>query len=184
MQWMGKLIGGVVGMALGPWGAAIGAAIGHQYDLNEERRGARPPAEQFFVSTFRTMGHVAKADGRVTEVAAGKTLLFGEMLPIHHLAQIEEQRNLKQDRNTLEREGRSIGDVDPHIATQEGRDNRQTAQAGATTSSGGSSPSPFGRTAARNADSSLPASRSSVGCFSTILPAERARMRVEIAAAS
>ena len=43
-------------MALGPLGAAIGAAIGHQYDLNQERRGARPPGEQFFLSTFRTDG--------------------------------------------------------------------------------------------------------------------------------
>jgi DnaJ like chaperone protein len=67
MQWTGKLIGGVLGMALGPWGAAVGAAIGHHYDVESERSNARPPAEQFFLSTFRLMGHVAKADGRVTE---------------------------------------------------------------------------------------------------------------------
>jgi DnaJ like chaperone protein len=74
---MGKLIGGVVGMALGPVGAAIGAAIGHQYDTNEQRRTARPPGEQFFVSTFRTMGYVAKADGRVTEreIAAARSVM-------------------------------------------------------------------------------------------------------------
>jgi DnaJ like chaperone protein len=77
MQWTGKLIGGVIGMALGPIGAAIGAALGHQYDLNENRRRARPPAEQFFMSTFRTMGHVAKADGRVTEreIAAARGVM-------------------------------------------------------------------------------------------------------------
>jgi DnaJ like chaperone protein len=66
MQWTGKLIGGALGMALGPIGAALGAAVGHQYDLMNERR-TRPPGEQFFVSTFRLMGHVAKADGRVTQ---------------------------------------------------------------------------------------------------------------------
>ncbi|MEO8314144.1 MAG: co-chaperone DjlA [Pseudomonadota bacterium] len=77
MQWMGKLIGGVIGMALGPMGAAVGAAIGHQYDVNEARRGARPADEQFFLSTFRTMGHVAKADGRVTEreIAAARNMM-------------------------------------------------------------------------------------------------------------
>jgi DnaJ like chaperone protein len=77
MQWMGKLVGGFIGLALGPVGAAIGAAIGHQYDLNEQRRGVRAPGDQFFLSTFRTMGHVAKADGRVTEreIAAARAVM-------------------------------------------------------------------------------------------------------------
>jgi DnaJ like chaperone protein len=67
MQWTGKLIGGALGLMFGPWGAAFGVALGHQYDLNASRGGARPAGEQFFLSTFRVMGHVAKADGRVTE---------------------------------------------------------------------------------------------------------------------
>jgi DnaJ like chaperone protein len=77
MQWTGKLIGGAIGLALGPLGAAIGAAIGHQYDVNQGRSGIRPPGEQFFLSTFRTMGHVAKADGRVTEreIAAARSVM-------------------------------------------------------------------------------------------------------------
>jgi DnaJ like chaperone protein len=66
MQWTGKLIGGALGAFFGPLGVAVGAAIGHHYDTGAAR-GARPPAEQFFRSTFRVMGHVAKADGRVTE---------------------------------------------------------------------------------------------------------------------
>ncbi|MGC4029768.1 MAG: co-chaperone DjlA [Steroidobacteraceae bacterium] len=67
MQWTGKLIGGALGAFLGPVGIAVGALIGHQYDQAVSRRGARPVGEQLFCSTFRVMGHVAKADGRVTE---------------------------------------------------------------------------------------------------------------------
>jgi DnaJ like chaperone protein len=67
MQWTGKLIGGALGLLLGPWGAAAGVALGHQYDLNVERGKSLPLGDQFFVSTFRLMGHVAKADGRVSE---------------------------------------------------------------------------------------------------------------------
>ena len=67
MQWTGKLIGGLLGLALGPWGAAVGVALGHQYDINAERSQAPRLGDQFFLSTFRLMGHVAKADGRVTE---------------------------------------------------------------------------------------------------------------------
>jgi len=69
MQWTGKLIGGALGaiFGFGPVGLAVGVALGHQYDVSAGRRGLRAPAEQFFRSTFRVMGHVAKADGRVTE---------------------------------------------------------------------------------------------------------------------
>jgi DnaJ like chaperone protein len=77
MQWTGKLIGGVLGLVMGPWGAAAGVAIGHQYDLNAARGRARPVGEQFFLSTFRLIGHVAKADGQVTEreIAAARTVM-------------------------------------------------------------------------------------------------------------
>jgi len=74
MQWTGKLIGGALGalLGLGPFGMALGAFLGHQYDMKSEggpAGGAGPGGigPQFFASTFRVMGHVAKADGRVTE---------------------------------------------------------------------------------------------------------------------
>jgi len=76
MNWGGKIIGGVLGLAaLGPWGAVIGVVIGHQIDAGATfstllgSGGADPKLvnELFFPTTFRVMGHVAKADGRVSE---------------------------------------------------------------------------------------------------------------------
>jgi DnaJ like chaperone protein len=86
MRWTGKVVGGVIGlMAGGPFGAAIGALVGHQFDsaVAEGDRLSGPTvtptqvAEQFFLSTFRVMGHVAKSDGRVTEqeIAAARGVM-------------------------------------------------------------------------------------------------------------
>jgi DnaJ like chaperone protein len=77
-------------MAGGPVGAAIGAIVGHQFDNAVEQGDrltgpggasggatAQQTAEQFFLSTFRVMGHVAKSDGRVTEqeIAAARGVM-------------------------------------------------------------------------------------------------------------
>jgi DnaJ like chaperone protein len=124
MKWSGKLVGGVLGLALGPVGVALGVLAGHLYDEKggagrlppgadgdaasaaeagardgargtaasgepgaRRRRGSaadrdpevaayqdsrphRHPAQvaaRFFRTTFEVMGHVAKADGRVSE---------------------------------------------------------------------------------------------------------------------
>lgn len=73
-MWQGKLIGGLIGLAAGPAGALIGAFIGHLYDVeNEKQQGfgraadPRTVQETFFRATFQVMGHIAKADGRVSE---------------------------------------------------------------------------------------------------------------------
>ena len=84
MAWWGKLLGGAFGFMLGgPLGAVLGAALGHQYDKGLEalpdmrQQGTgdnyREQPEQrelnqtaFFTATFSVMGHLAKADGRVT----------------------------------------------------------------------------------------------------------------------
>ena len=87
--WTGKLIGGVIGaLALGPVGVALGVLVGHQYDVasggpqSEPFSGASAAeiGEQFFRSAFRVMGHIAKADGRVSEqeIAAARGIM-GEL---------------------------------------------------------------------------------------------------------
>ena len=76
MMWQGKALGATVGvLAAGPVGALFGAAIGHLFDVEAEtrlqKRRKNGPAlgvqEQFFRATFQVMGHIAKADGRVSE---------------------------------------------------------------------------------------------------------------------
>ena len=74
-MWNGKLIGAALGWLLGggPVGAALGLLVGHQFDGEAGSRGelgadsaARVQA-LYFPAVFRVMGHVAKADGRVSE---------------------------------------------------------------------------------------------------------------------
>ena len=76
MKWIGKVTGGVLGgLVMGPLGAALGVLLGHQFD-EDPGSAALPPAgedltaigERFFRTTFRIMGHLAKADGRVSEL--------------------------------------------------------------------------------------------------------------------
>jgi DnaJ like chaperone protein len=76
LNWWGKLLGGTFGYLLaGPLGALIGAALGHNFDkgLGRTLREQFEPGAQervqtaFFATLFSIMGHLAKADGRVTE---------------------------------------------------------------------------------------------------------------------
>jgi DnaJ like chaperone protein len=88
MGWMGKIVGGIIGaIALGPLGAAVGALLGHQFDeapSGGDTGGAPPDAAgalavgaYFFRSTFEVMGHLAKADGRVSqeEIKAARAVM-------------------------------------------------------------------------------------------------------------
>jgi len=81
MMWHGKVIGALLGMLFtrNPWGVVIGIIIGHYFDtqamIGHSKGGqsggasGNPLAVQdaFFRATFQVMGHVAKADGRVSE---------------------------------------------------------------------------------------------------------------------
>ena len=74
MKWIGKVAGGLLGgLVLGPFGAAFGVLLGHQFD--EMTADEEPPAaaelatigERLFRGSFQVMGYLAKADGRVSE---------------------------------------------------------------------------------------------------------------------
>jgi len=76
MSWWGKIIGGSFGFMLGgPLGAVFGAALGHNVDRGLGQLGGAgfAPGNQervqsaFFTATFSVMGHIAKADGKVTK---------------------------------------------------------------------------------------------------------------------
>ena len=93
MSWVGKVLGGTFGFLMGgPLGAALGAALGHQLDQTDaeirfEALGATADETEvlrrsFFVSTFHVMGHVAKADGRVSaaEIHVARSIMDRMML--------------------------------------------------------------------------------------------------------
>jgi DnaJ like chaperone protein len=79
MPYWGKVVGAVAGLATGrPWIALIGLVLGHQFDrgfADKFRKfGSNTPnsrleqlPDQFVKILFQTVGHIAKADGRVTE---------------------------------------------------------------------------------------------------------------------
>ncbi len=78
MTWKGKFFGALIGFLITQrvWGAVVGAIIGHMLDQAAGGGTAPGPrysadavsiADEFFRTTFELMGHVAKADGRVSE---------------------------------------------------------------------------------------------------------------------
>ena len=86
MSITGKVVGAIVGLLIfrSPWGAIIGLILGHFYDQSvvTVRRtgggaGVLEIGERFFTATFEVMGHVAKADGRVSEaeIAAARKVM-------------------------------------------------------------------------------------------------------------
>lgn len=82
MNWIGKIIGAVFGyMAGGVLGALVGLALGHWFDRGLARArmasGGNDPRAVFFRTTFTVMGHICKADGRVSqaEIAAAEQVM-------------------------------------------------------------------------------------------------------------
>jgi DnaJ like chaperone protein len=78
-HWWGKIIGGVLGFFRGGIsGAIIGALLGHIVDrILASFVGVGNTQHAFFKALFSTLGHLSKADGRVTEheIRAAETLM-------------------------------------------------------------------------------------------------------------
>lgn len=71
MSWWGKLIGGAMGFAMGgPIGMMLGMVLGANFDRGLAGSGAPRANERrqlvFYTAVFSVMGHLCKADGRVT----------------------------------------------------------------------------------------------------------------------
>ncbi len=76
MRVWGKIVGGILGYIAGggPLGAFIGAALGHALDVNAPALGwfdLKDAQRAFFETLFAVMGHLARADGRVSEQEIG-----------------------------------------------------------------------------------------------------------------
>lgn len=65
MAWTGKVIGGVLGSLLGPWGAAIGVGIGHQFDKGASK--VQTAGMVIHAAFFGCLAKMAKADGQITQ---------------------------------------------------------------------------------------------------------------------
>ncbi len=84
MGWTGKLVGALLGYVLTrrPMGVLLGMILGHLWDQRVAARKAGPRPDiatvrqTFFRAAFSIMGHVAKADGRVSErdIAAARRI--------------------------------------------------------------------------------------------------------------
>jgi DnaJ like chaperone protein len=96
--WTGKILGGALGALVGgPIGLAVGVLLGHQYDASPLAQrspdSVRRVQQLFFPATFRVMGHIAKADGRVSEqdIAAARALMNALRLNPAQMAEAIEQ---------------------------------------------------------------------------------------------
>ena len=69
-HWWGKLIGGIFGLMRGGLvGAIFGVFLGHMVDrFLSGLGGASRTRDAFFGAMFSTLGHINKADGRITKV--------------------------------------------------------------------------------------------------------------------
>ena len=80
---LGKIIGGYIGFIVsgGFFGLILGVYLGHQIDVARSKpiTGGQQQrvSNSFFITVFSLLGHIAKADGRISsdEIAQSETLM-------------------------------------------------------------------------------------------------------------
>ena len=109
--WWGKLIGAFLGYLMaGPTGAVFGILIGNFFDRGLAEHFSQPHwsyhAEKrkavqkiFFEATFSVMGHIAKADGRVSEqeIQMAKSLM--KEMGLNHSQKTQAQYYFNEGKN-------------------------------------------------------------------------------------
>lgn len=93
-HWWGKLLGGVVGLLRGGiTGLIFGIFLGHMADrFFAGLSGSNRTRDSFFGAMFSTLGHINKADGRVTKAEIATAELLMRRL---QLSETERQRAIK-----------------------------------------------------------------------------------------
>lgn len=109
--WFGKLIGAALGfLVAGPGGALLGIFIGNLFDRGLSEHFTKPQAhyhaekrakvkQVFQHATFSIMGHIAKADGRVSEkeIAFAKTIM--QELRLTHRERLDAQQAFSEGKS-------------------------------------------------------------------------------------
>lgn len=117
MMIYGKLVAGAIGLAVGgPVGLVLGLFVGHAFDRGLAGTAQFGSPEQiarikktFFETTFSLLGHLAKADGRISQQEIDHTeMLFNQM----GLDAAQRERAIE-----LFRKGAAEG-FDPQLAVQ------------------------------------------------------------------
>jgi len=124
MNWIGRVLGAIFGFLLfGPIGALIGVIIGYFFDRglhsNWTTFGGNPGLQQsFFEATFAVMGHIAKADGRVSESEIQMARLMMQRLGLQGERKHDAMRQFNQGKQADFELNQVLDDLRKHCAYQ------------------------------------------------------------------
>lgn len=125
MAFLGKLIGGVAGLAVGgPLGAMLGVAAGHTVDQARRRPapqlGQRLRLDALIDAGFALMGHIAKADGRVSEAEIAAAEAWMQRLNLNSIQRQRAMGRFEAGKRAEFSVARSIGEVRAQVGADAG----------------------------------------------------------------